>query len=178
MIKSLLLLSLSVVLFASLKVGEIPDRLVIDPKDGGYVSGGSFDSSVLKKKIHIVIYADPDEQSSGEELTKYLDEVIDKVSPTVLQRYIVINLNDTWLPNYVVSKLIASRQKDDKRTIFVIDKSSIVSKKWGVKRDSFVCMVLDESGKVLYINEGPFSKKEIQEVVSLVSSQSSRLSKN
>lgn len=178
MIKSLLLLSLSVVLFASIKVGDIPERLVIDVKDGGYVTGGPFDSSVLKSKIHILIYADPDEQSSGEELTKYLDEVIDEVSPTLLQRYIVINLNDTWLPNYVVSKLIASRQKDDKKTIFVIDKSSVVSKNWGVKRDSFVCMVLDENGKVLYVNDGPFSKKEIQEVVSLVSSQTERLSKN
>ena len=155
-------------LMAQLKVGDIPSNVIIEVKDGGYLSGKPFDSSVLRGKISIILYADPDEQSKGETLAEKLDELVKELASLYLQKYMIINLDDTWKPDFVIMKLLKSRQVDHPQSIYIIDRSSILSRAWGLEHDAFVCVILDSFGKVIYEGKGKFSGQEIEKIMNLI----------
>ena len=66
---SLLITSIS--LFA-LNTGEVPPKVVISEKDGGYLDGTAWDSSMLKNKLYVLFYVDPDERETNSAFTEAL----------------------------------------------------------------------------------------------------------
>ncbi|MDH5465100.1 MAG: YtfJ family protein [Thiovulaceae bacterium] len=171
----LLILVLSTFAFAGIKVGEVPTATVIETKDGGYVTGSAFDSTVLKGKISVLMYVDPDEKSDGEALNDALDILGKTLTSKVYQKYLIINMDDTWKPNFVINKLLKSRQKDHPEDLYVTDESSVLGVAWGLEHDAYNCVISNEKGRVIYYEKGPFSKEEIQKVVTLVTKETKRL---
>ena len=160
---SVLIGSLS--LFA-LTVGEVPPKVVIEKENGGYLDGTSWNSSMLKNKVYVLFYVDPDERDTNNAFSEAL-----KVKNYDLNYYsavAIINLAATWLPNVVLESKLKDKQKNFPNAIYVKDKSKILVKEWKLKDDSSNVLVFNKNGELLYAYAGKLDSSEIDKVLKLI----------
>ncbi len=147
-------------------VGEVPKNVTIADDNGGLVSGGAWNSSMLKGKVHVVFYVDPDEKDLNEAFADAL-----KASNPDRSKFAsvaIINLAATWKPNIIIEALLKAKQKKFPHTIYVKDKTKVLVKEWDLKDDSSDIVVCDKSGKVIYSRAGKLDKSEIDKVLNLI----------
>ena len=147
---------------AAPKVGTQLPPVVIDGDQGGLVEGGAFRSEDLKGRIIVLFYVDPDEKDLNEPAVKALGE-LPKVD--AVQSVAVINLDATWLPNGVIASKLEESQKKHPRTIYVKDKEKVLVKKWNAGDDTYMIALLDETGKVLFAQDGKLNQQDIDRLI-------------
>ena len=150
----------------AIEVGQVPPSVVLSGENGGKVDGTQWSSSMLKGKVHILFYVDPDERKLNEPLTKAL-----KKRHFNRQKYAsvaMINLAATWLPNVILESKLKAKQKEFPDTIYVKDKKKVVLKKWDLSDDNSDVLIFDKKGKLIYKKFGKLSEKEIKHVLSLI----------
>jgi YtfJ family uncharacterized protein len=153
----------------SLNIGEVPKGITLDEKSGGLVAGGAWESSMLKDKIHVLFYVDPDEKDTNEAFSKALKA--EGFDHSKYKTVAIVNLAATWKPNVIINALLKSKQKKYPSAIYVKDKNKLLVKEWGLADDSSDIVVFDKDGKVLYIKEGKLSDDEISKVIALIKSK-------
>ena len=159
------LLLLTAGLFA-IETGKIPSTVIIDGKDGGAIKGGAWSSAMLRDKVTVLFYVDPDERNVNKALTQALKAK--HFDRSKYRSVAILNLAATWLPNAVLESKLQAKQKEFPDTVYVKDKNKVLVKKWGLKDDSSDILIFDKSGKLIYKKFGKLNQKEIEKVIVLI----------
>ena len=153
-------------LFA-VNVGEKPKKVVIDGDNGGYVKdNSSWDSSMLKDKVYVMFYVDPDEKDKNERLAEALKKK--HFDHTKFGSVAIINMAATWKPNFVIQKILESKQEKYKDTIYVMDKNKVLVDKWGLADDESDILLFDKDGKLLFYKAGRLSDEDIAKLIHII----------
>ncbi len=157
----------SITIFA-LNIGEIPKSVTLSGENGGLVNGSAWNSSMLKGKVFVLFYVDPDKKGDND---KFIDALHKKNYDS--NRYgsvAIINLKATWLPNFAIEKKLKSKQKEFPETVYAKDKTKYLVKEWQLADDSANVLIFDKQGKLLYQHIGVMSKDDMQKAFALISS--------
>ena len=166
MIKLLIIFLLSAGSLFAIEVGKIPPKAVLSGDDGGIVDGKEWSSSMLKKKVTVLFYVDPDERDENYDLTQALK--VKHFSRKKYRSVAIINLAATWMPNFVLETKLKKKQKEFPDTIYVKDRNKVLVKKWNLKDDASDVLVFDKSGKLIYKKYGKLDSKEIEDLMKLI----------
>ena len=164
--KQLTLLLLSLSLGFALEVGELPKPLTLEGESGGQVTGEAFSSDILKGKVHVLFYVDPDEKELNEHVSAALKkEAFDRNKYASVA---IINMAATWLPNFAIASKLEDKQKQYPDTLYVKDLQSVLVKEWELKDDSSNVVLFSQDGKVLFLKKGKLNNEETFELISLI----------
>ena len=155
---------------ANVELGKVLPTVSISGDDGGYFRGVAWDSSMLKGKTTMLMYVDPDEKGKGEVFKPTIEKLEVDMDFDKFQIVVVLNLNASWKPNFVIKKLSESKLTDYPKRIYVFDNSSILVKKWGVKDNEYNTIVIDSDMKPIYSHSGAWSSKDMKKIDSLIRS--------
>ena len=150
----------------ALNLGEIPKEVTLSGEDGGRVDGTEWNSNMLRDKLYVLFYVDPDKKDDNEAFIDALHEKnYDK------EKYgsvAIINLKATWLPNFAIEKKLKAKQKEFPNTIYAKDKTKYLVKEWNLADDASNVLIFDKEGKLIYQHNGLMEKDEMQSVFELI----------
>lgn len=150
----------------ALEVGKLPSPLILEGDTGGVLSGEAFSSKILKGKVHVLFYVDPDEKDLNEHVSAALKEqAFDRENYASVA---IINMTATWLPNFAIASSLEAKQEKYPDTLYVKDLDSILVKEWDLKDDSSNIVLFAKDGKVLFIKKGKLDSEETLELISLI----------
>ncbi len=150
----------------AVELGSVPSHIILDGENGGKTDGTSWNSKMLKGKVHILFYVDPDERKLNEPLTQALKKRhFDRKKYASVA---MINLAATWLPNAILESKLEAKQKEFPDTIYVKDKKKVLVNKWKLADDNSDILIFNKKGKLLYKKFGKLSGKEIKSVLALI----------
>ncbi len=164
--KSILGMLLVVASSMAIEVGKVPNSVSIDGENGGKTDGTAWSSKMLKGKVHILFYVDPDKKDLNEALSNAL-----KKRHFNRKKYgsvAIVNLAATWMPNALIESKLKSKQKKFPDTTYVKDKKKVLVKKWQLADDNSDILLFDKKGKLIYKKFGKLSPKEISSVLALI----------
>ena len=157
---------LSVAGLHAIDTGTVPPKVLLSGEDGGIVNGKAWSSAMLKDKVTVLFYVDPDKKDENSALTKAL-----KAKHFDRKQYrsvAIINLAATWMPDAVIEMKLSAKQKEFPDTIYVKDKRKVLVKKWSLKDDASDILLFDKSGKLIYKKFGKLGQNEIDKVIALI----------
>ncbi|MDF1882190.1 transcriptional regulator [Sulfurimonas sp. MAG313] len=150
----------------ALELGQIPKTIVLEGDKGAQVNGEAFSSEILKTKLHILFYVDPDEKEMNEHVSSALKE--QNFDKNAYASVAIINMAATWLPNFAIASKLKSKQETYPDTLYVKDLQSVLVKEWDLKDDSSNVVLFAKDGRVLFIKKGKLSSEETLELISLI----------
>jgi len=159
-------LMLAAVTAMAVEVGSVPPKVEISGENGGRTDGTAWSSAMLKNKVHVFFYVDPDEKDLNEPLTQALKKR--HFDRKKFASVAVVNLAATWKPNVIIEALLKKKQKEFPDTVYVKDKKSVLVKKWDLADNNSDVLVFDKKGKLLFKKFGKLSDQEIEKVISLI----------
>ena len=150
----------------ALTIGEIPKEITLSGENGARVDGTAWNSKMLKDKVYVLFYVDPDKKADNEAFIDALHEKnYDK------EKYgsvAIINLKATWLPNFAIEKKLKDKQEKFPDTTYVKDKTKYLVQKWELADDSSNVLLFDKEGKLLYQYSGRIEGDEMEKVFKLI----------
>ena len=147
-------------------VGNIPPVVELSGKAGEMVNGGSFSTEMIKGKVYLVLYVDPDVRKKNDEFVEKIKE--QHFDHSKFGSIVIINMAATWLPNFALNKILKKKQKEFPDTIYVKDYKKVFVKKWGLKDDDYNVLLFDKNGKLLFLKSGKMSEEDTQKVINLI----------
>ena len=150
----------------AVELGKVPSNIVLNGDNGGKTDGSAWNSKMLKGKVHILFYVDPDKRDENEALSNALKKRhFDRKKYASVA---IINLAATWLPNAILESKLKAKQKEFPDTIYVKDKKKVLVSKWKLADDNSDILIFDKKGKLIYKKFGKLSAKEIKSVLALI----------
>ena len=166
-IYSLLLVLLLTLNLSALEIGKKPKEVTIDGENGGLVADDSaWNSSSIKDKVYVMFYVDPDEKDTNNPFSTALKAK--EFDRTKFGSLGVINLAATWKPNFIIEKLLKSKQEEFPHTIYVKDKNSVLVKEWEIEDDASNILIFSKDTKLLFYKSGAMSENEIQTALKII----------
>ena len=158
-----LLLSLSL---SAIEIGATLPSITLDADKGGRVTGDAWSSSELEGKVHLIFYVDPDESDTNNALS----DAVKKSAPdrSKFASVAIINMAATWKPNFAIASVLEGKQEKFPHTTYVKDMDKHIVESWNIADDSSDIILLDKTGKILFIHEGEVDAAGIQEVINLI----------
>ena len=153
-------------IITALVIGTTPPIVELKGKDGGTVNGEPFSTKIIKNKVFLVIYADPDKKDLNEDFTERIKK--QNFDKTKFGSIAIINMKATWIPNFVLNGILKEKQKKYPNTIYVKDYNKIFVKKWNLKDDDFNVLLFDKDGKLLFYKAGKLTNKDTEKVIKLI----------
>ena len=150
----------------SLSLNEIPKEITLEDSNGGLVDGQAWSSSMLKEKVNILFYIDPDEKDMNQKFKERLRE--ENIVKEKLEVSVILNLSATWIPNFAIEKSLEEAQKKDEMITFIKDKKRILVKEWELQDEASSILIFDKEGKLIYQNIGELSSSEIEKIMKLI----------
>ena len=150
----------------AIEIGEVPSTVSLDGKNGGKIDGTSWSSEMLKGKVHVVFYVDPDKKDLNKSLTQTLKKR--HFNRKKYASVAIINLAATWMPNVLIESKLKSKQKEFPDTTYVKDKKKVLVNKWKLADDNSDILIFDKKGKLIYKKFDKLSDKEITSVLALI----------
>ena len=151
---------------ALLAVGTKPPTLTLSGDAGGRTDGSAWSSDMIKGKVYVLFYVDPDKESANPELEKALKDA--NLPHDKFGSIAVINMAATWKPNAIISSVLKSRQEEFPDTVYVKDMDSALVKKWKLADNNYDVVVFDKQGKVLFAKDGEFAKQDVKDLIATV----------
>jgi len=169
--KIFLLFFLFLFLSASLMGGTInpPQKMkviILDGRNGAKVSGGTFSTKELVGKVHCLFYADPDEKDLNEEASQALDK--EKFPLDKYLTYGIINMQATWMPNFLIGEALKAKQRKYPDAHFIKDYEKVFVKEWNLLDHSNAIMVFNQLGERVFYVEGKLTKSQTDEMIALI----------
>ena len=164
--KSVLLSMLIVLSGWAINVGEIPKNVSIDGDNGGLVAGGAWESSMLKDKVYVMFYVDPDEKSVNQHFSKALKA--QEYDRNNFGSLAIINLAATWKPNFIIEKILKSKQEEFPFTIYAKDKDKVLVKAWDIGDDASNILIFSKNGTLLFYKSGKMEEEDMQKAFSII----------
>ena len=150
----------------ALNVGEIPKSVTLSGENGGLVDGTDWNSLMIKDKLYVLFYVDPDKKDDNE---KFIDALHQKnYNSKVYGSIAIINLKATWLPNFAIEKMLKSKQKEFPNTTYVKDKTKYLVKEWQLADEASNIIVFNKEGEVIYMHVGAIDEKEMQNIFKII----------
>jgi len=150
----------------AVEIGEVPSTVSLDGKNGGKTDGAAWSSEMLKGKVHVVFYVDPDKKDLNKSLTQALKKR--HFNRKKYASVAIINLAATWMPNVLIESKLKSKQKEFPDTTYVKDKKKVLVNKWKLADDNSDILIFDKKGKLIYKKFDKLSDKEITSVLALI----------
>jgi len=164
--KIIIAVALATSFLSALVVGEVPKKVTIEGKNGALVSGEAWHSSMLKDKVYVLFYIDPDEKDTNNDFSEALKKR--DYSLETFGTVAIVNLAATWLPNFAIESTLKEKQKEYPTTTYVKDKTKYLVKEWGLSDDSSDISVFAKDGKLIYHYSGKLPQDEIAKVLKLI----------
>ena len=163
---------LLIVLFTALNlyaitIGEKPKELLLSGKDGGLVKGGAWDSSMLRDKVYVMFYVDPDKKDVNEAFSQALKKK-DYRSKGAFGSIAIVNMAATWKPNFAINMILKGKQKEFPKTIYVKDNNKILVKEWKLGDDASNIVIFNKKGEVIFYKSGKMEKNDTQKAFQLI----------
>ena len=149
--------------WAGIEMGQVPKEVELKGDLGGRLDGSPWNSKELKGKINVIFYVDPDERDLNNEASEALKK--EKFPKDKFQSYGLINMDATWLPNFIISSSLEEKQKRYPTTIYVRDYNKVLVKEWGISDDNSDVLVFDKQGKLIFRKDGKLNDKDIQNLL-------------
>ena len=162
-------LSLLVTLsLSALTVGNTPNVVTIEGDNGGLVKedGAAWHSTMLKDKVSVMFYVDPDEKDTNSHFSAALKKR--KYDRANFRSLAIINLAATWKPNFAIESVLKEKQVEFPDTIYVKDKKSVLVKEWEIADDSSNILIFSKSGELLFYKAGAMSEDDMTQAFSLI----------
>jgi predicted transcriptional regulator len=123
----------------------------------------------IGKKVIAFFYTDPDVQDQNERFREELNAT--KLDPKKVYScgIGVVNMKDTWKPNFAIRSVVRSKIKKFK-SLILTDKEHVLRNKWGLGdcNEKDVVIIIDVNRKVRYIKKtGAMSAAERKKVIAL-----------
>ena len=150
----------------ALELGKVPTKVILSAEQGSMVDGTAWDSSMLKDKVHIVFYVDPDEKDLNKALTERIKSR--KFDNKHFNSVAIINLAATWLPDVILESSLEEKQKKFPRTTYVKDKEKYLVKHWNLTDENWDTLLFDKKGKLIYKKSGQLNSIEAIKVIKLI----------
>ncbi|WP_297441017.1 YtfJ family protein [Sulfurimonas sp.] len=160
--KLFLLSILCAINLSALSLGDTPKEVVLSGENGSLVHDAKpWNTATLKGNVSVILYMDPDKKSDNE---GYMQSLIKFKKENNLDFTIVaiVNLAATWKPDFVIEKLLASKQKEFPNIVYVKDKKSFFVKEWGLEDDASNLLILNNNGEVVFYKSGKLDTIERQ----------------
>ncbi len=156
----------SFLLVLSLTLGSQMPVVKLAGDDGGLVNGKPFSTEMIKDKVYLFFYVDPD-------VRKKNDDFANKIKAQNFPKdkfgsIVVINMAATWLPNFALNRVVKKKQKEFPDAIYVKDFHKTFVKKWNLKDDEYNVLLFDKDGKLIFYKAGKLDDKDTQEVIKLI----------
>jgi predicted transcriptional regulator len=164
--KILLLVFVTLTSMMAIELGSVPSAVTLSGEDGSKIDGTPWSSSMLKDKVYILFYVDPDERDLNNAFTQRLKaKQFDKDK---LKSIAIINLAATWLPNVILESMLEEKQEEYPNTLYVKDRKKILVDKWKLADDTSDILLFNPKGELLYKKFGKLNDQEITEVITLI----------
>ena len=163
-----------VALSHNLTLGDNVPHVTI--KDKGYVAlvEGEFEyrqwsTAELHNKVILIQHIAG--RTSAKELNEPMIDALKK-SDFPFEKYntaTLVNLDEAiWGTGAIVASQLRSNKEEFPDAIFVLDEDGDIRNKWGLTEKSSAIILLDQSGKVLYVKDGEMNPTEIDTVIGLI----------
>ncbi len=150
----------------ALTIGEIPKDINLSGDNGERVDGTAWQSKMLKDKVYVLFYVDPDKKDDNE---AFIDALHEKnYDQEFYGSVAIINLKATWLPNFAIEKKLEAKQKEFPNTIYAKDKTKYLVQEWALADDASNVLIFDKDGKLIYQYDGAIEKDEMQKAFALI----------
>ena len=150
----------------ALTLGEVPKEVILSGDNGARVDGTAWHSNMLKDKVYVFFYVDPDKKDDNE---AFIDALHEKnYNKEKYGSVAIINLKATWLPNFAIEKKLKAKQKEFPNTIYVKDKTKYLVKEWNLADDASNILIFDKEEKLIYQHEGAITDEEMQKAFMLI----------
>jgi len=170
--KTLTSLLLATVSTFALNIGEIPKEVTLSGDNGGRVDGTVWHSTMLRDKLHVLFYVDPDKKEDNEAFLEALNaKNYDKKQYASVA---IINLKATWLPNFAIEKKLKSKQEAFPNIIYCKDKTKYLVQEWELADDASNVLIFDKEGKLIYQKVGKIEADEMQKIFALIEEKLNR----
>jgi predicted transcriptional regulator len=147
---------------AKIAVGDKPPLVVLSDKSGEKLNGGGWNSNVIGGKVTVVMYVDPDKNSSNEHVEK---AIRDHYTRKDIKVFGVVNTEATFIPNFMLRRRLSAKQNRNPLVDLVLDYERVLEKKWGLLDDRYNVMVFDKEGTLFFLKEGVLSESEVAEML-------------
>lgn len=148
-------------------MGEIPKNVVLSGDNGGLVKDGSeWNSAMLKDKVLVMFYVDPDEKDLNEPFADALKAK--KFDREKFGSVAIINMAASWKPNFAIQMALEAKQKKFPHTLYVKDMKSLIVQEWGVADNNSDILIFSKTGELLFNKDGKLNDKEIAEALEII----------
>ncbi len=150
----------------ALMLGQTPPEVTLSGKNGGLVDGTPWSSQMLKGKVHVLFYVDPDKKDLNEAFSEAL-----KARAFPHDRYssvAIVNMAATWMPDFAIEAKLKAKQKKYPNAIYVKDKKKVLVKKWALEDDNSDILVFDREGRLIFQHAGRLEADQIEKVLALI----------
>ncbi|WP_434579935.1 YtfJ family protein [Sulfurimonas sp. NW15] len=151
----------------ALTIGEAPKNVTIEGEKGGLVTGGAWNSNMLKNKVFVMFYVDPDEKDVNEDFSQALKKKHYR-EKGAFGSIAIVNMAATWKPNFAIEAILKGKQKEFPKTIYVKDKDKTLVKEWKIADDASNIVIFSKDGKVLFYKSGKMSEDDTQKAFQII----------
>ena len=150
----------------AVELGNVPSKVTLSGDNGGKADGSAWSSSMLKGKLYVMFYVDPDKKDLNNAFADALKAK--KLSRKKYASIAILNMAATWLPNALIESKLKEKQKKFPHTLYVKDKNKVLVKKWQLADDNSDILIFNKKGKLVYKKFGKVTAKEIPSVIALI----------
>ncbi len=143
-------------------VGEKAPLVVLTGKAGEKLNGGGWNSNVIGGKVTVVMYVDPDKNSTNEHVE---DSIRSHFTREDIKVFGVVNTAATFIPNFMLRRRLSAKQARNPLVDLVLDFDRNLEKKWGLKDDRYNVMVFDKEGKLFFLKEGVCDENDVKQIL-------------
>ena len=106
----------------------------------------------------------------GHDLNEETSQMLDKQNYPLDKygSYGIINMDATWMPNFLIGEALKDKQRKYPNTKFIKDFKKVFVKDWQLKDDSNAMMVFNRKGERVFYVDGKLTKKQSDEMVALI----------
>ncbi|NOZ12178.1 MAG: transcriptional regulator [Acidobacteria bacterium] len=152
---------------SAVELGQVPPTVQLSGKKGGRVNGTPWSSAEIKGKVYTLMYVDPDAKDMNIPTEKALKA--QNFPKNLYGSIAVINMNATWKPNFIITKILKGKQKDYPDTIYVRDMDYYIADAWNLKKNgSYAVLCFDKDGKLIFLKDGKLSNADIQKLINTI----------
>lgn len=163
-----------VALSHNLTLGENLPQVIIADKGHVDLIAGEFEYrqwSTVELQNKIILVQHIAGRTSAKELNEPMIEAVKK-SYFPLEKYntaTLVNLDDAiWGTGAIVASQLKSNKEEFPDAIFVLDEEGDIRNRWGLTEESSAIIVLDQTGKILYVKDGEMNPTEIDTVIGII----------
>ena len=145
----------------ALGVGDRIKDIELKNPDGDVVALSHFYGKVL-----VIFYVDPDVSGTNERFSEALRKK--RFPITKYQSIAIVNLEDTWKPNFIIRQILKIKQRRYERAKFLVDEAHKFAKRFALSPtdNQFITIIFDKNGICRFIHYGEIAN--VNEVISLI----------